>query len=189
MLAVSNVCDAYVAIAHVRALHATRSEAARTSYNARVCLRVHYALTAFYFCWGIIYPTIVYFYLHNSWGRMRSGLVVDACAFLLGYAVLHAHGETRYPPGEAPLEIALFGRPACALLGAALFTPSTRLKLSGWGEAAGLFHVKLSLSELRRADLYSVLRGSGVDGPPVACGNSAITCETSEATPSLAGGL
>ena len=84
MLAVSVLVDTYVCCVHVRALAATRTEAARASHDQFVCLCTQYAIAAFFFIWGVVYPTIVWFRLRNSWIRLRSGLVVDALVFLTG---------------------------------------------------------------------------------------------------------
>ena len=35
-----------------------------------------YALSAFFFCWGVVYPTATWFFLRNTWVRLRSGLGV-----------------------------------------------------------------------------------------------------------------
>ena len=158
MLAVSWVGATFVAFAHARALTANRSAVAAANHNQRVCLNIQYALCAFYYCWGAIYPIIVFFFLRNSWARMRLGLTTDAVVFLTGYALLWAHGEEHYPPGDASLTVALFGRPAVALLGAATFGPQTRRRIAGWGAAAGLFHVQLGLNELTREEIRWMLR-------------------------------
>lgn len=111
---------------------------------------------------------------------MRLGLTIDALVFLGGIALLWLHGEERYPPGDAPLVIALCGRPAVALLGAAIFTPQTRQRIAAAGAAAGLFHVQLGLSELQRHEIRSLLGRAGF-GLPVAAGNESTI--VSEAAP------
>ena len=171
MLAVSNLVDTYVCFIHVRTLAATRTEAARASHDQFICLCTQYALAAFFYTWGVVYPTIVWFRLRNSWVRLRSGLVVDALVFLTGIVVLWAHGETRYPPGDAPLLVALLGRPAVSLLAAAVFNEPVRLRLSA---AAGLYHVQLRLTDLKWAEARRLLRKEGL-GEPTASGNTAST--------------
>jgi hypothetical protein len=80
-LAVSNVAGTSVAITVARGYAETRSEGAQQDANERVCLYIHYALCAFYFVWGVVYPTITFFFLRNSWRRLRLGLFVDAIIF------------------------------------------------------------------------------------------------------------
>ena len=171
LLAVSNVSDMYVVHAHATAYAASsRPAEASVSYDKRVCLYIHLALLCFFFCWGVVYPTIVFFFLHNSWTRLRTGLTIDAFVFLTAYALLWVHGEERYPPGDAPLDVALFGRPAVALLGAAAFTKSTRLRLARLATEYGFFHVKFSLDELPQGELRTMFIRSGL-GEPIASGN------------------
>jgi hypothetical protein len=169
-LAVSNVAGTSVAITVARGYAETRSEGAQQDANERVCLYIHYALCAFYFVWGVVYPTITFFFLRNSWRRLRLGLFVDAIIFSLAIALLWWFGETRYPPGDAPLHVALLGRPLCALIGAACFHKRNRVKLVALGTAMGLYHIKLTLDELPREEIRRVLAKSGY-GVPSASGN------------------
>ena len=177
----SSIGATFVAIANVRALTISRAAAAQTSHDQHVCLIIHYTLTAFYYLWGAIYPNIVFFCLRNSWRVLRLGLTIDALVFLGGIALLYLHGEERYPPGDAPLVIALCGRPAVALLGAAIFTPQTRQRIADAGAAAGLFHVQLGLSELQRHEIRSLLGRAGFGQVPIAAGNESTI--VSEAAP------
>ena len=170
MLVVSDICDTYVFSSYMQALHGTRAEAARLSYDHRVCLNVQYGIACFFFLWGVVYPTIVFFFLENSWTRLRTGLVIDASVFLATIAVLYAHGEERYPPGDAPLAVAIFGRPLCSLLAAAFFNLPMRRRISAWGTVCGLFHVQISLHELDRTELMRILKGADI-GVPSAAGN------------------
>lgn len=180
MTVLSSVGATFVAIANVRALTNSRVGAAQTSHDQRVCLIIHYALVAFYYLWGAIYPNVVLFFLRNSWVRLRLGLTIDAVVFLAGFAVLWAHGEKRYPPGDAPLLAALLGRPAVGLLCATIFGPQTRQRIADLGAAAGLFHVQLGLKELRRHEIRVLLGRTGVD-QPVAAGNEPTTVESESA--------
>ena len=169
MLIVSNLSGTYAAYAHARALQLARASVVAT-WNEFVCLYVQYTMSLFYWLLGVVYPTVTFFCLHNSWQRCRTGMVVDSCVFLCGIAVLHAHGETCYPPGDAPLAAA-FGRPVVALLGAAVFAPANRHRLALWAQSAGLFHVRLTLEELRDNNLRPMLARVGV-GFPGASGNT-----------------
>lgn len=178
MLAVSNVIDTFVVSVHVRALAMTRTEAARSDYDRRVCLHTQYAVTAFFYCWGVIYPTIVWFRLKNTWVRLRTGLVIDACVFLATIGLLYAHGEDKYPPSDSPLAVALFGRPLASLLAAATFNLPARRRIAEWGAAAGLYHVSLNLNDLRREEARRVLRQMRL-GAPVAAGNVSVSSGTS----------
>ena len=182
MLFVSDLSDSYAAHAHAHALQLSRASVVAT-FDEVVCLYVQYAISLFFWLWGVVYPTMTFFCLHNSWCRLRTGMVVDAAVFLFGIAVLYAHGETRYPPGDAPLAAA-FGRPAVALVGAAFVTPANRRRLAVWAEGAGLFHIRLSLEELSRDDnVRRMLSRVGL-GAPVACGNSAAsTASTAPSAP------
>jgi len=170
MLALSDISGIYVFCSTTNGYTVTRSEGAASSLEKRVCLYIHYCLLCFFFFWGVVYPTWTYFFLHNSWRRLRCGLVVDACAFYLAIAMLWWFGEEKYPPGDAPLLVVLLGRPAIALFSAATFNPATRCRLAAWGKAAGILHVKLSLDELRHDEIRQVLGTKGF-GKPVACGN------------------
>lgn len=184
LLAVSNVCDTCVAVTVARVYADTRSEGARTDANQRTCLYIHYAVVAFFVCWGVIYPTIVFFFLRNSWCRLRVGLTVDAAVFLTAIGALWYFGETRYPPGDAPLSVALYGRPAICLFGAIVYTPATRRRIAACGAALGFFHVKMSLNELPTDEIRRILGTSGY-GVPVASGN---VVEASHACPLDAAG-
>ena len=130
LLAVSDVCDTCVAFNVFQAYHASRSEGAAQSYERRVCLYIHYALVAFFYYWGVVYPTMVWFFYKNSWWRLRTGLVIDACVFLTAIGLLWWHGETRYPPGTAAA-CRHPGRPTVSLLVAAVFTRENRRRLVG----------------------------------------------------------
>lgn len=171
LLAVSDVCDTCVAFNVFQAYHASRSEGAAQSYERRVCLYIHYALVAFFYYWGVVYPTMVWFFYKNSWWRLRTGLVIDACVFLTAIGLLWWHGETRYPPGDSSLLAAILGRPTVSLLVAAVFTRENRRRLVEWCARLGVFHVKLSLNELQGDEIRRVLAKSGY-GAPVASGNS-----------------
>ena len=127
LLAVSDVCDTCVAFNVFQAYHASRSEGAAQSYERRVCLYIHYALVAFFYYWGVVYPTMVWFFYKNSWWRLRTGLVIDACVFLTAIGLLWWHGETRYPPGDSSLLAAILaGRPSHFW-----WRPSSRARIGG----------------------------------------------------------
>ena len=177
LLMVSDICDVGVTVAYSLSLWETRSSVAMTSHNAFVCLCVHFLLVAFFFAWGVIYPTITFFFLDNSWRRLRHGLVVDAIGWYVCIAVLWVHGETHFPPGDVPLVVAISGRPAIALIGAATFNLANRRRLAAWAAAAGLFHVSLGLGELRRDEIRSVMGYTG-RGAPSACGNESTTASS-----------
>ena len=173
LVVLSDISGVYVCFSVVRAYTADRSKAARDNFNLRMCLYIHYAVCAFFFFWGVVYPTLCFLRIggcRNSWAVLRRGLVIDASAFYVAIGLLCCFEETRFPPGDAPLAVALFGRPAIGLLTAAIFTPQTRKRIRALGVAAGLFHVSLGLNELQRDEIRSVLGRSGY-GAPIASGN------------------
>ena len=130
-----------------------------------MCLWIHYALCAFFFVWGVIYPTVVFFFLRNSWTRLRCGLVIDATVFLTAIGALWSFGEDKYPPGDAPLHVAILGRPAICLLAAATFNLPNRRRMVALGAHLGLFHVKVGLDELGRGEMRRMLSQSGHGAP------------------------
>ena len=103
--------------------------------------------------------------------------MVDAIGWYVCIAVLWVHGETHFPPGDVPLVVAISGRPAIALIGAATFNLANRRRLAAWAAAAGLFHVSLGLGELRRDEIRSVMGYTG-RGAPSACGNESTTASS-----------
>lgn len=174
LLAVSNTADTYVVVGTVLAYDASRSEGARTSRDQRVCLYICFGVCAFKFVWGVIYTTWVFVSRRASWARLRAGMCIDAAVFWCAIAALWCHGETRYPPGEAPLHVALLGRPAIGLLAAAVFGRDNRGRLAKAFVAAGFFHVPVPLSEMRHDEIRTVLDRSG-HVPPIASGNMAFS--------------
>lgn len=171
-LCVSDICDTYVIIGVTRAYTATRSAAARVDDDRHMCLLIHYVICAFFFIWGVLYPTAVYFWMHNSWARLRSGLVVDAAVFLTAIAALWYYGEDKFPPGDAPLHVALLGRPAICLLASATFGQRNRQRLVAWGARLGLFHVQvraspvyLHASPMRLPSLFHVCKSVNLPCP------------------------
>ena len=173
MLAMSNVSGTLVFISVTWAYATDRSEGASQSFEQRACLYIHYGICCFFFYWGVLYPTACFYHIGgraNSWRTLRRGLVIDSSAFFLAIFLLWWFGEERFPPGDAPLHVALCGRPTIGLLTAAVFSQKTRQEMVRWCSAAGLYHVNLSLHELRRDEIRAVLRRSGF-GEPVASGN------------------
>jgi hypothetical protein len=170
LLAVSNTADTYVVVGTVLAYDASRSEGARTSRDQRVCLYICFGVCAFKFVWGVIYTTWVFVSRRASWARLRAGMCIDAAVFWCAIAALWCHGETRYPPGEAPLHVALLGRPAIGLLAAAVFGRDNRARLAKAFAAAGFFHVQLDLKRLTDKAVRYHLTISGYE-TPVAAGN------------------
>ena len=169
LLLASDLSGIHVFITTVQAYTADRSEAASTSPEKRMCLHIHYGLCAFFMYWGVVYPTACFLRiggLRNSWPVLRRGLVVDACAFYSAIGLLWCFGEERYPPGDAPLHVALLGRPAIGLLTATLLTPQRREGISRWAVAAGLFHVHINLAsvgEFSRRGMAELVSRSGRD--------------------------
>ena len=165
-----NVVSAVLTTAYT----ADRSEGASTSSAQAACLYIHYGVCAFFLCSGVVYPVLCFLRIggcRNSWFVLRRGLAVDGCAFYLAIFLLWCFGEEHYPPGDAPLVVALLGRPTIALLQAAAFGPAVRQRIGAFAVDMGLFHVKLSLSELQRDEIRNVL-GRGGYGAPVASGNA-----------------
>ena len=151
-----------------------RAAEASTDINRWMCLHVHYALCVFFCYWGVIYPTLCFLRIggcQNSWAVLRRGLVTDAIVFYSAIALLYYFGETRYPPGDVPLMVALLGRPAIALCSATIFTPTVRNAISEFGVALGVFHISLDLNELQRHEIRRLLGHCGL-GVPVASGNA-----------------
>jgi len=187
LLVVSNIADTYVVVGAVLAYNASRSEGARTSRDERVCLYICYFVCAFKFLWGNVYPTWAFLSRRTSWARLRQGMSVDAAVFWCAITALWCHGETRYPPGDAPLHVAIVGRPLIALLAAAVFGLENRTRLAAGFAAAGFFHVRVPLSEMRHHEMRKVLGRSGF-GAPIASGNVASSSATLTETESAVDG-
>ena len=173
LLMVSNLSSIYVFWCTVQAYSADRAAAASTDYNRWMCLHIHYGLCVFFVVWAVLVPTAHFLRLGRlrmSWAVLRRGLVVDATAFCLSYCLLWLYGEERYPPGDEPLFVVVFGRPSIGLLMSALFTPGNRGRVRAWGVAAGLLHVQLDLKRLTDKAVRYHLTISGYE-TPVAAGN------------------
>lgn len=168
LLAVSDISGVYVFVCTIQAYRADRAEAARIDYNERMCLYILHGVCVFFAYWSVVHPTACFFRLSRlrmSWKMLRRGLVVDASAFCLFYGLLWCFGETRYPPGDVPLSVAIFGRPTIALLTSALLTPRNRQRIKEWGLAAGLLHVRLDLHHLTQNATRELISMSGYDTP------------------------
>ena len=64
--------------------------------------------------------------------------------------------------------------PLVSLLAAATFNLPTRRRIAEWSAAAGLYHVSLSLNDLRREEARRVLRQLRL-GEPMAAGNVSVS--------------
>ena len=172
LLLFSNIGTSYVCYEHYELYAATRDTSPNSPHNERVCAYVHYAILAWVVLWGVVYPTAVWLLRLNSWARARAGLLCDATAVLTAVLLLHAHGETRFPPGDRPFAAA-FGRPLIAIVGSATFTPRLRHRLHAAALQAGLLDLFVDLGDLRTDDLRRFLtrRSSRANDAPIASGN------------------